>query len=127
MGRFINNLWSAFALLENKEEAREFLKDILSHTETKMLAKRLQIAKMLLEGRSYQAIKTYTGVQNSTVAKINNILNTSEGDGLRRVAEGLIELEKRRKLSKDHYKDHYDVAAGPIEGKKLPYSFGTLK
>lgn len=69
-------------LLENKEQVKSFLKDLLTHTEMKMLAKRIQIAKMLLEGYSYQDIRNYVKVTDPTIAKISNILEMS-GEGLR--------------------------------------------
>lgn len=50
LGLFINSLWNLITLLENKDQVKNFLKDLLTHTEMKMFAKRTQIAKMLIEG-----------------------------------------------------------------------------
>lgn len=72
LGFFINNFWNLITLLENKDQVANFLKDLLTHTEMKMLAKRIQIAKMLLEGHDYRAIRGYVKVSDATIATISN-------------------------------------------------------
>lgn len=46
---FLHNFWNLITLLENKDQVKNFFRDLLSHTEMKMFAKRIQIAKMLLK------------------------------------------------------------------------------
>ncbi|KKR30651.1 MAG: hypothetical protein UT63_C0095G0002 [Candidatus Gottesmanbacteria bacterium GW2011_GWC2_39_8] len=99
MGIFIDNFWNAITSLENKEEAKAFLKDLLSHTETKMLAKRIQVIKMLLEGYDYKSIQGYVKVTSTTISYLNNKLS-SGGEGMKKVAERLIRIEK---VNKDKY------------------------
>lgn len=96
LGIFIDNFWNGVTLLESKDETKTFLKDLLTHTETKMFAKRIQIAKMLFEGYNYQTIRNYVKVTNGTIAHINNLLNTS-GNGLKLIVLRLIKLEEKRK------------------------------
>lgn len=95
LGFFINNFWSLITLLENKDEVKNFLRALLTHTEMKMFAKRIQIAKMLIEGYKYQDIKNYTKVTNSTISRISNILE-NEGDGLKSAIGYLQKMEKER-------------------------------
>lgn len=90
---FLNNFWSALTLLENKEQVKSFMGELLTPTETKMFAKRVQIAKLLLQGNSYQTIKKIVKVTDSTIANVNNKLQ--EGDGLRNIAQELIKIEER--------------------------------
>lgn len=52
-----------------------FFKDLLTPTETRMLAKRLQVALLLLQGASYEFINTRVGVSDSTIARVNNRIN----------------------------------------------------
>lgn len=94
MGVFIDNFWNAITLIESKEETRKFLRDLLTHTEVKMLAKRIQIAKMLIEGYDYQTIKNKVKVTSNTIARINNELNTN-GQGLKKIVNRLITIEKK--------------------------------
>ena len=93
LGFFINNFWNLITLLENKDQVASFLKDLLTHTEMKMFAKRVQIAKMLLEGYDYRAIKGFVRVTDPTVAKINNKLETG-AEGLKTAIYYLQKIEK---------------------------------
>lgn len=56
LGLYINNLWSVFTLLDSKDQVRALFRDLFTHTEYKMFAKRLEIAKRLLEGQTYEEI-----------------------------------------------------------------------
>lgn len=95
LGFFLNNFWNLITLLENKEQVKSFLKNLLTHTEMKMLAKRIQIAKMLIEGYDYRSIRNYVKVTDPTIAKISNILETS-GEGLKTAIAYLQRIEKER-------------------------------
>ncbi|MBI2010163.1 MAG: hypothetical protein HYS86_03215 [Candidatus Chisholmbacteria bacterium] len=108
MGWFINNLWNAFTLAKNKEEIRQLLKGLLTHTEVKMLAKRIQIAKMLLEGYDYLSIKETVKVTDPTIARINNRLEEN-GAGLIRSISHLQKLEAsiERKYGPPGLKEKY--------------------
>lgn len=114
LGVFINNFWSLITLLENKDQVAHFLKDLLTHTEMKMLAKRIQIAKMLIEGYSYQTIKGFVKVTDPTIAKINNKLEAG-GEGLKTAILYLQKIEKE--IDKER------MRATPNLKKKYPTYF----
>jgi TrpR-related protein YerC/YecD len=95
LAQFYDDFWSAIALLETKQEARGFFFDLLTHTERKMLAKRLQVAIMLIEGYDYQKIKSYVRVTDQTIARINNWLNTGAID-LIKIIERLLQLKEKK-------------------------------
>lgn len=86
---YFDNFWKAIALTKNKEEAKGLLEDLLTHTEIKMFAKRIQIAKMLIEGNDYQTIRGQVKVTSGTIAQVNNLLNTG-GHGLKNIVERLV-------------------------------------
>lgn len=93
LGFFINNFWNLITLLENKDQVKAFLKDLLTHTEMKMFAKRIQIAKMLLEGQKYAVIKSYVKVTDSTISRINNLLENG-GEGMKTAIKYLHQIEE---------------------------------
>lgn len=93
LGFFINNFWNLITLLENKDQVASFLKDLLTHTEMKMFAKRIQIAKMLLEGYDYRAIRGYVKVSDATIATISNKIETGR-EGLKTAIRFLKGVEK---------------------------------
>jgi TrpR-related protein YerC/YecD len=95
----IGQLWKAFTLLETKDEVHKFLHDILTRTEIQMLAKRLEVVKMLREGHTYDLIRKRLNVSDVTIAKINNWYQAF-GEGYNIVIDRLHQIEKSR-LPKD--------------------------
>lgn len=93
-GHYVNNLWSAFTLMESKEDIRLLFKDLFTHTEYKMFAKRLEIARLLIQGENYRNIENNLKVTSGTVNKLSNIL-TEKGDGLRKAHHKLELLEEK--------------------------------
>lgn len=79
-----------------------------------MLAKRIQIAKMLLEGYNYRDIKNYVKVTDPTVAKISNILEMG-GEGLKIAISYLQKIEKEI--------DRERMSMTPNLAKKYPAYF----
>lgn len=65
-----------------------FLQDLLTQSEMRMLSKRLRIAKLLLNGSTYENIETQLHVSHSTVAKIGTWLS-EKGDGFRTIIKNL--------------------------------------
>lgn len=114
LGFFLNNFWNLITLLENKDQVKNFLKDLLTHTEMKMLAKRIQIAKMLLEGYNYRDIRNYIKVTDPTISKISNILATG-GEGLKSAINYL------QKIERDIEKERMSIT--PNLKKKYPLYF----
>ncbi|PIR97094.1 MAG: hypothetical protein COT91_03255 [Candidatus Doudnabacteria bacterium CG10_big_fil_rev_8_21_14_0_10_41_10] len=94
-GKFIEEFWRAVTLLETKDEVRAFSRDILTHTERQMLAKRLQIAKLLHQGADYVYIKKEVGVSDTTIGTVSRWLH-EVGDGYRIAIERLLASSKKK-------------------------------
>lgn len=92
---FIYRFWDAITLIEDRSEAISFLKDLLTPTEVRMLAKRLQIADMLAKGYKYQDIQNFVRVTVQTISHVNNKLNYGE-EGLIKILEKLEKIDKTR-------------------------------
>lgn len=95
MGYFISNLWNTITLINNRDETVLFLKELLTPTEVRMFAKRIQIAKMLLEGYKYEDIIPFVRVTPNTINSVNNQLQFGDG-GYIKIIERLIKIEQRR-------------------------------
>lgn len=84
----INELFADFAkalsTLKNSVETANFIKDILSEQEVIMLARRLQIARLLDGGLTYEQIKQAIKASETTIAKVHTWLKLY-GDGYRLV------------------------------------------
>src|SRR3989344_1411495 len=69
----------AILALKTLDEARRFLRDIMTKKEIREFAKRLQTAELLVEKVPYSAIEEKTGLSSTTVARVSKWLNGKEG------------------------------------------------
>jgi TrpR-related protein YerC/YecD len=72
----------AISRTKNVNTASKFLRDMLSYQESEMIAKRLKIAELILEGETYSAIRSVLKVSPGTIARVQEWLKIS-GDGYR--------------------------------------------
>jgi uncharacterized protein YerC len=100
LGLYINNLWSAFTLANSKDDIRLLFKDLFTHTEYKMFAKRFEIARRLLAEQTYDLISSELNVTAHTIAGVSNIL-ANEGEGLRRAHKSLLKIEAEIQKKKE--------------------------
>lgn len=63
-------LAKAFLTLKTEKEVAHFLRDLLTLPEIEEFANRLEIARLLLQGLSYQKIARTTGVSTTTVTRV---------------------------------------------------------
>jgi TrpR-related protein YerC/YecD len=84
--RSINNLFKAILSLENPEECYEFFEDICTIKEIEAMAQRLEVAKLLQEGRKYSDIEEMTGASSATISRVNRFLRYG-ADGYKKVLE----------------------------------------
>ena len=78
------SLVQAVLALKSADEARRFLRDLLTPDEIEEFAKRFRAAEMLAERAPYSHIEKETGLSSTTVARVSKWLNGKEG-GYRRV------------------------------------------
>ncbi len=72
-------LLQAILALETPNEAKRFLRDLMTEGELEEFAKRLKTAEMLMEKVPYSVIENETGFSSTTVARVSKWLNTGEG------------------------------------------------
>ena len=75
--RIIRELFTIIADLKNKEEVFGFLLGLFSPSESLMVGRRIQIAKLLLKGYGYEYIEKKLGASHQTVNKIEHWLNAN--------------------------------------------------
>lgn len=76
--KIIGDLFEIIANLKTKKEVVEFLIGLFTSSETLMIARRIQIAKMLLEEKSYEHIRKKLGVGYQTIATIEHWLQADD-------------------------------------------------
>jgi len=112
--KYLDLLWTSIAQLETKEETKQFFKDLLSESEAIMLARRIEIAKRLLEGESFDSIIQKLKVGKDTIGRVQGWLISGFG-GYEKAINGFNkELDRRFSKSKTF-------------NRKEPYTFGWLK
>ena len=82
----IDLLCEAFAAIRNKEECMDFLEDLMTIREIQDMTQRLYVAKLLREGKAYQAVMEEVSVSSATISRVNRCLNYGAG-GYRRILD----------------------------------------
>ena len=93
MGRSINTkevdaLFDAIMTLKNREECYRFFEDVCTVNEILSLAQRFEVAKMLVEKKTYLEIAEKTGASTATISRVNRALMYGD-DGYVMVMERL--------------------------------------
>ena len=73
------NLVNAILALQTKDEARRFLRDLLTEAELSEFDNRWQAAQMLSNKVPYTQIVKETGLSSTTVARVSQWLNKGMG------------------------------------------------
>ena len=79
-------LADALLSLRDREECLAFLRDLCTMQELISLSQRLQVARLLLAGETYEAIRQQVPVSSSTITRISTALQFGPG-GYRSVLE----------------------------------------
>ncbi len=74
--------------LTSQEDAYRFFEDICTIAEIKSMAQRIEVAKLLRQGVTYQEIARETGASSATISRVNRALLYG-ADGYRRVLDAL--------------------------------------
>lgn len=118
-GHYVNNLWSAFTLMDSKDDIRLLFKDLFTHTEYKMFAKRLEIARRLMDQERYEDIQRDLHVTPNTINRVSNLL-VERGEGLRKAHKKLQQIEaKRVERGKEYLKNLSDPFRKKLRRKTL--------
>lgn len=79
-------LFDAILSLESREECYSFFEDLCTVKEVSDMAQRLQAAKMLLDGNTYEQIVKAAEISTATISRINRCIQYGAG-GYRKTIE----------------------------------------
>lgn len=82
----VDRLFEAILSLKDRDECYRFFEDLCTIREVRVLAQRLDVAKMLDAGRTYEEIARDTGMSTATISRINRFLQDG-ADGYRLVID----------------------------------------
>ena len=70
-----DSFFKAVLTLETMEECYRFFEDVCTIKEVQSIAQRLEVAKLLKSGKTYNEIEEATGASTATISRINRSLN----------------------------------------------------
>lgn len=71
----VDELFTAILSLKNKEECYLFFEDVCTVNELLSLSQRFEVARMLMEKKTYLDIAEKTGASTATISRVNRSLN----------------------------------------------------
>ena len=89
----LDTLFQSFLMMDSKEDCYDLFSDMFTDQEMVSFARRLRVAKLLLNGATYGMIQEQLPVSSATITRINTVLQYGEG-GYRHIMEKM--LRKRR-------------------------------
>jgi TrpR-related protein YerC/YecD len=72
-------LFETILKLENIDEAYDFFEDLCTINEIKDMSDRLEVAKLLMEGETYEHIEAKTKMSSATISRVNRCLQYGSG------------------------------------------------
>ena len=89
-----DSLFEAILKLETIEECYNFFEDICTYKEIESMGNRLEVAKLLNQGKTYEEILKETTISSSTLSKVSKALKYGPG-GYKMIME---KIEKNSKI-----------------------------
>ena len=83
-------LFDAILSLENREECYHFFSDLCTVKEVSDMAQRLEAARLLLNGQTYESIVRSVHLSTATISRINRCIQYGSG-GYRTVLDRMAE------------------------------------
>ena len=105
-------LYTTTASIRGRQAVKQFLKDLLTPSERIMLGRRIWIARLLIQGTSYEEIAIQLRVGMSTIRRVRRWLE----DAIPGYEHAIAELEKEM-----------DTRALKREARENPFSFAAMK
>ena len=87
-----DELFRSILALSSVEECYRYFEDLCTNKEVRDFGQRLEVARMLAQGSSYQRVTEATGVSSATVGRVKRCLDYGTG-GYRLILRRLEEKE----------------------------------
>lgn len=91
-GEQLDQLFDAILSLKTREECYQLFDDLATMNEVTSLAQRLEVAKQLTEGRTYNHIEKETNASTATISRVRRCIDYGS-DGYKIVLDRLREDE----------------------------------
>jgi TrpR-related protein YerC/YecD len=75
----LNELYRLIASLSSENECRELFEDLCTYKELESMAQRLDAAKLLINGETYEKIIEKTGISSATLSRVSKCVKYGNG------------------------------------------------
>lgn len=75
----IEELYKEILKLETLEECENFFEDLCTIKELESMSQRIQSAKMLLEGKTYNEVIEHTEISSATLSRVSKCIHYGNG------------------------------------------------
>lgn len=75
----LKQLLQAIVSIENFEECEQFFEDICTVQELEKMAQRLEAAKLLLKGNTYEQVIEKTAISSTTLSRVSRCIRYGNG------------------------------------------------
>lgn len=117
---YLGDFYSIVSSLRDYDETKSFFKDLLTTSEMVIICRRIQIAKLLIRGWTYEQIKEKMGAGMTTINQVDKWLN--EGFG------GYARVLKKHNDRKDSQREKIPPAPFSLDQvrRRYPAHFALL-
>jgi TrpR-related protein YerC/YecD len=92
-GDQLDQFFDAILQLKSRDECYQFFDDVATMNEIQSLSQRLQVAKMLYEGNTYNEIEQETKASTATISRVRRCLDYGS-DGYKTVLSRMTESKE---------------------------------
>lgn len=105
----INDMFEVISSLRSKNDIANFFLGLFTPGEALMLARRIQVAKMITDGSSYEEIRKKLGVGNNNIQQVDRWIHGDGADFMKLIKSkvGKIEDESRKNYNPESLLDKY--------------------
>ena len=79
MSKSVSALYELIASLSTANECKELFEDLCTYKEIDAMAQRLEAAKLLLVGETYEKIIEKTGISSATLSRVSKCVKYGKG------------------------------------------------
>lgn len=77
--QMIDELYDLIVSLRSKEDCRFLFEDLCTNKEVEQMAQRVQAAKLLLAGKTYQQVMAQTDISSATLSRVSRCVQFGNG------------------------------------------------
>ncbi|MEF3691436.1 MAG: YerC/YecD family TrpR-related protein [Candidatus Moraniibacteriota bacterium] len=100
--RVVNEMFEVIERLKTKQEIIDFILGLFTASEALMMARRIQVAKLILSKKSYSDIREEVGASSHTIQRVDQWLHDNEGENIFWLKKCLVGKDKKEKKSRSY-------------------------